>query len=186
MIKTQFIPLSATGRRPAIPMIPEYITVHSTANTATAQNEADNVCNNNPTMKVSFHIVVDDKQAIQVLPFNEVAWHAGDGFSTGNLKSIGIEICEPPHMAYWTEFDIVGYDAAAQQPYFDQIWQNAVELCVFLIGQFPTISVDEIVSHREGFARGTASGHMDPEHWWQFHNRTMDDFRAAVREALNQ
>lgn len=94
MIKQQFIPLSATGRRPGIAMRPEYITIHSTANTATAQNEADNVCNNNPTMKVSFHIVVDDKQAIQVLPFNEVAWHAGDGMGTGNLKSIGIEICE--------------------------------------------------------------------------------------------
>ena len=94
MIKQQFIPLSATGRRPGIAMRPEYITIHSTTNTATAQNEADNVCNNNPTRKVSFHIVVDDKQAIQVLPFNEVAWHAGDGFDTGNLKSIGIEICE--------------------------------------------------------------------------------------------
>ena len=94
MIKQQFIPLSATGRRPAIAMRPEYITVHGTGNRATAQNEADNVCNNNPTMKTSFHLVVDDKDKIQTLPFNEVAWHAGDGMGTGNMKSIGIEICE--------------------------------------------------------------------------------------------
>lgn len=93
-MKQQFIPLSATGRRPGIKLVPRYITVHSTANTATAQNEADNVCNNSPQMQVSFHVVVDDKQAIQVLPFNEVAWHAGDGMGTGNTASIGIEICE--------------------------------------------------------------------------------------------
>ena len=95
MIKTQFIPLSATGRRPGIAMRPEYITVHGTGNTgSTAQNEADNVCKNNPTLKTSFHYVVDDKEVIQVLPTNEVAWHAGDGMGTGNMKSIGIEICE--------------------------------------------------------------------------------------------
>ena len=95
MIKTQFIPLSATGRRPATPMKPEYITVHSTGNPrSTAQNEADNVCNNNPDLKVSFHYAVDDKDLIQVLPTNETAWHAGDGLGTGNMKSIGIEICE--------------------------------------------------------------------------------------------
>lgn len=95
IIKEQFIPLSATGRRSGRGMKPEYITIHSTGNPrSTAQNEADNVCNNSPTLQVSFHIVVDDKEAIQVLPFNEVAWHAGDGFGTGNLKSIGLEICE--------------------------------------------------------------------------------------------
>lgn len=95
IIKEQFIPLSATGRRSGRGMKPEYITIHSTGNPrSTAQNEADNVCKNNPELQVSFHLVVDDKQAIQVLPFNEVAWHAGDGFGTGNLKSIGIEICE--------------------------------------------------------------------------------------------
>ena len=95
MIKQQFIPLSATGRRPGTKLKPEYITIHSTGNPkSTAQNEADNVCNNNPELQVSFHIVVDDKQAIQVLPFNEMAWHAGDGLGTGNTRSIGLEICE--------------------------------------------------------------------------------------------
>ena len=38
---------------------------------------------------------MDEKEAIEVLPLNEVAWQAGDGgSSTGNRKSIGIEICE--------------------------------------------------------------------------------------------
>lgn len=95
MYKTQLIPKTAKGRRSQLKMTPEYITIHSTGNhRSTAQNEADNVCNNNPDMQVSFHWVVDDKQAINVIPENEVAWHAGDGNGPGNRKSIGIEICE--------------------------------------------------------------------------------------------
>lgn len=43
---------------------------------------------------MSFHIAVDDKEAIQGIPFNRNAWHAGDGGSgTGNRKYIAIEIC---------------------------------------------------------------------------------------------
>jgi N-acetylmuramoyl-L-alanine amidase len=92
----QLIPKSATGRRPQIPMIPTYITIHSTANPkSTAKNEADNVCDNKPYEKVSFHIVVDEKSAYKVIPLNEIAFHAGDGIDgTGNRKSIGVEICE--------------------------------------------------------------------------------------------
>ena len=47
--------------------------------------------NNNST---SYHIAVDDKEAIQGIPFTRNAWHAGDGASgTGNRKSLSIEIC---------------------------------------------------------------------------------------------
>lgn len=71
---------------------PQYLTIHSTANTASAQNERDNL--NRPANKsqVSFHVVVDDKQAIECLPLNMRAWHAGT--QTGNNTSIGLEICE--------------------------------------------------------------------------------------------
>jgi len=94
-IKTQLISKSAKGRRPQIPMQAEWITIHSTANPrSTAQNEADNVRNNNPDAKISFHWVVDDKEAINVIPENEIAWHAGDGNGAGNMSSIGVEICE--------------------------------------------------------------------------------------------
>src|SRR5690606_16859249 len=42
------------------------------------------------------HIVIDEREAIEVLPLNEVAWQAGDGRTAGggNMASIGIEICE--------------------------------------------------------------------------------------------
>lgn len=45
--------------------------------------------------KTSFHFVVDDKEAYQLIPITEHAWHAGDGEEgPGNLHSISIEICE--------------------------------------------------------------------------------------------
>jgi N-acetylmuramoyl-L-alanine amidase len=92
----QYIPKTAKGRRPQIPMTPIYITVHGTGNPkSTAKNEADNVCNNEPDSQISFHIVVDDKEAYKLLPFNEISWNAGDGKNGfGNRKSISIEICE--------------------------------------------------------------------------------------------
>ena len=94
-IKQQFIPASRTKQRPGYAMAPQYITIHSTGNpNSTAQNEADYVCYNSDR-QASYHYVCDDKQIIQVLPVNEVAWHAGDGGSgTGNRKSVAIEICE--------------------------------------------------------------------------------------------
>lgn len=95
-IKQQFIPASRTKQRPGYAMIPQYITIHSTGNPkSTAQNEADYVCYNSDR-QASYHYVVDDSRIIQVLPADEVAWHAGDGGSgTGNRKSVAIEICEP-------------------------------------------------------------------------------------------
>ena len=95
-IKQQFIPASRTKQRPGYAMTPQYITIHSTGNPkSTAQNEANYVCYNSDR-QASYHYVVDDSRIIQVLPVNEVAWHAGDGGSgTGNRKSVAIEICEP-------------------------------------------------------------------------------------------
>lgn len=73
-------------------MTPQYITVHNTANDASARNEANYMRNNNTS--TSFHVVIDDKEVVRCLPLDRNAFHAGDGGSgTGNRKSIGIEIC---------------------------------------------------------------------------------------------
>jgi N-acetylmuramoyl-L-alanine amidase len=90
------IPTStAKNRRPGISMTPEYVTIHSTASpSSTARQERSWLTNPNNTVTASFHIVVDEKEAVECIPLNEVAWHAGDGRGPGNTKSIGVEICE--------------------------------------------------------------------------------------------
>ena len=72
-------------------MDPQYITIHNTANSASADAEVRYMISNNN--QVSYHVCVDEREVIQAIPFNRNAWHAGDGGSgTGNRKSIGIEI----------------------------------------------------------------------------------------------
>jgi len=74
------------------PMVAEFITVHNTANDASADNEIRYMISND--REVSFHYAIDDKEVVQGLPLNRNGWHAGDGANgDGNRKSIGIEIC---------------------------------------------------------------------------------------------
>lgn len=73
-------------------MKPEYITVHNTANDASAENEIKYMIGNDS--QVSFHYAVDDKEVVQGILTSRNTWHAGDGANgTGNRKSIAVEIC---------------------------------------------------------------------------------------------
>ncbi len=78
------------------PMTPEYLTIHSTGNLkSTAQNERDNLNRAGNISSTGFHIAVDEEQAIECIPLDMIAYHAGDGTNgPGNTKTIGIEICE--------------------------------------------------------------------------------------------
>ncbi|MEJ9243083.1 N-acetylmuramoyl-L-alanine amidase, partial [Bacillus cereus] len=62
-------------------MNPEFITVHNTYNDATAENEVSYMIRNDN--QVSFHIAVDDKEAVQGIPLERNAWHCGDGGGNG-------------------------------------------------------------------------------------------------------
>lgn len=88
------------NRRPGLAMVPQYLTIHNTDNpTSTARNERGWLTNPSNPREASYHIVVDEREAVEVIPLNENAWHAGDGNGDGNRKSIGIEICESGNYA---------------------------------------------------------------------------------------
>ena len=73
-------------------MTPKGICIHNTANDASAVNEISYMKSNSNS--TSYHIAIDDVQAIQALPFNRNGWHAGDGTNgDGNRNYIGVEIC---------------------------------------------------------------------------------------------
>ena len=85
-------PQSNWGNKCPYEMKAEYITVHNTANDASAENEIAYM--NRNTNQVSFHFAVDNNQVVQGIPTDRNAWHAGDGANgKGNRKSIAIEIC---------------------------------------------------------------------------------------------
>lgn len=74
------------------PMDAEWICAHSTANDASALNEV--TYHNRNDNRVSYHIAVDDKEAIECVPLNRNAFAAGDGVKgAGNRKAIHVEIC---------------------------------------------------------------------------------------------
>jgi len=95
-INQRFIPASNKETRPGIKMTPKYITIHETDNpdAGADANAHARLQERGNDRKASWHLQIDDQEAIQSIPFDEVAWAAGDGRNgPGNLKSIHIEIC---------------------------------------------------------------------------------------------
>lgn len=89
--------------RPGTIIVPKFLTYHNTGNSgygadAKAHNKLiHNMADKHPrdTSHVSWHLSIDENYIIQHIPFNENAWHCGDGSgkNSGNMNSIGLEIC---------------------------------------------------------------------------------------------
>ncbi|AHZ49090.1 TPA: N-acetylmuramoyl-L-alanine amidase [Bacillus thuringiensis] len=90
-IRKKLVDSSKYGTKCPYTMNPEFITVHNTYNDATAENEVAYMIRNDN--QVSFHVAVDDKEAVQGLPLERNAWACGDGNGSGNRESISVEIC---------------------------------------------------------------------------------------------
>lgn len=118
-IKKNLVPTSKYDIKCPYSMTPIGITVHNTANDATAMNEINYMIRNDAYN--SFHFAVDDKEIVQGLPLDRNGFHASDGaYGTGNRKTIGIEIC----------YSKSGGDR------FIKAEQNAVDLIVYLIKKY--------------------------------------------------
>jgi hypothetical protein len=102
-----------------------------------------------------------------------VGWHSGSG-SLGSAKNanntgyIGIEICE---------------DNLTDSVYFNKVYKEAVDLCVYLCKQYG-LTEKNIICHSEGHKLGIASNHGDVMHWFPKHGKNMDTFRADVKAGL--
>ena len=101
----------------------------------------------------------------QTLPWNHRGWHAG---GAANDTHIGFEICE---------------DGLTDISYFNAVYKEAVELCVYLCKQYG-LTEKEIICHSEGNKLGIASNHGDVMHWFPKHGKSMDTLRADVRSGL--
>ena len=118
-----------------------------------------------------------DGTVYQTLPWEMRGWHCG---GAANNTHIGIEMTEPgAGMAY--------AEAAAQ---ITGTYRTAVALFARLCGVYglDPLADGVIIGHAEGHRRGVASNHADPEYLWRQYGMgfTMDGFRAAVAEAMNE
>jgi len=107
----------------------------------------------------------------EALPWDYQCWLSGSGHNgnANRLGYIGFEVCE---------------DGLTDRTYFENaVMGKAVLLTAYLCQEFG-ISVDNVRDHSELHGMGLASNHADITHWLRKYSLTMDDFRAAVRYAL--
>ncbi|KAA0966997.1 XlyB [Sporosarcina sp. ANT_H38] len=129
-IINNYIPVSLYPLKATYPMTPEYITIHNTANDATALNEIAYMTRN--LVATSYHVAIDDKHVVLAIPFDRSGWHAGDGNGSGNRKSIGIEIC---------------YSKSGGERY-KNAEANAIEYVAHLLKQYDW-GIDRVKWHRD-------------------------------------
>jgi len=141
-------------------MIPEGITVHNTANDASALNEISYMINNN--YEISYHYAVDDIQAVQGLPLNRNGWHASDGNGFGNRKTIAIEIC----------YSLSGGSR------FDKAEENAAELIAKLLQDYGW-GIDRVKRHYDYAPNKKYCPHRTMDYGW-------DRFLNMVKSKLGK
>lgn len=129
-IVNKFIPQSLYKLKAPYAMTPQCVTIHNTYNDASALNEVAYMTRN--TGATSYHVAVDDKHAVQAIPFSRNAWHCGDGNGDGNRRSIGIEIC---------------YSKSGGQRYKDAE-ANAIEYIAHVLKQYGW-GIDRVKWHRD-------------------------------------
>lgn len=103
----------------------------------------------------------------QTLPWDMKGWNNG---GKSNDTHIAFEICE---------------DGLTDKTYFNKVYTEAVELCVFLCKTY-NIPTTEIIDHSEGAKKGIASNHGDVAHWFPKFGKSMDTFRADVKAGLEK
>lgn len=91
-VTRMLVPQNKYSKKCPFKMTPKGICVHNTANKASALSEASYMIRNNNA--VSFHVAIDDYQAVECIPENRNAFHAGDGRNgNGNRNYYAVEIC---------------------------------------------------------------------------------------------
>lgn len=127
-----------------------------------------------------------DGKVYQTLPWNYEGWHAG---GSANSSHIGIEMCEPDTIRYTGGSSFQVFDKPTAQAYVRGCYETAVQLFAQLCKQYGLNPLQDgvIISHAEGYQRGVASNHGDPEHLWNGLDLpyTMNGFRRDVHAAMS-
>lgn len=147
-------------------MIPKFIIVHNTYNDAPAKNEIAYMVRNDSS--TSFHIAVDDVEAIQGIPFNRNSWNCGDGRNgNGNRNGISIEIC---------------YSKSGGERW-EKAKTNAVELIAQLLKQYGW-GIEQVKKHQD-FSNKYCPHKILDEGWEGFLNLIREKLGQTVVENTN-
>ncbi|MDR0931531.1 MAG: N-acetylmuramoyl-L-alanine amidase [Victivallales bacterium] len=145
----------------AMPKV-EYITIHNTANDASARVERAYLNRRRDNVHLSYHFAVDEKEAIQILPYDINGWHAGDGNGKGNRASIGVEICRSL------------CDGKDEQLY-RRSEENGVKLAAYLLRRLK-LPVSALRKHQDWSGKNCPHRILTEKRW--------ESFKQRVRKAM--
>lgn len=148
-LTSHWLPASQYPLKAPYAMTPEGIVVHNTAGTASAREEAAAMIES--TAATSFHVVIDEAETVECIPFARNAWHAGDGAAGyANRHLIGLEIAR-------------SMDTASTR--FDQAEANAALYIAHVCRQYGWTSAQ---LHQHNWYSSTACPHRTKTHWQTF------------------
>ena len=148
-LTNHWLPASQYPLKAPYAMTPAGIVVHNTAGTASAREEAAAMIAS--TAATSFHVVIDEAEAVECIPFARNAWHAGDGAAGyANRRLIGLEIAR-------------SMDTASDR--FDQAEANAALYIAHVCRQYGWTSAQ---LHQHNWYSNTACPHRTKTHWQTF------------------
>ena len=156
-LKSNWLPADKYALKAPYPMTPEGLIVHNTAGSASAMEEAQAMCTNDSA--VSFHVVIDEENAVECIPFSRNAFHAGDGAQGyANRNLIGIEIAR---------------SAEESGDRFRRAEENAALYIAHVCVQYGWTSAQ---LHQHNWYSATECPHRTKAHW--------SDFLAKVDENI--
>lgn len=148
-LTSHWLPANQYPLKAPYAMTPEGIVVHNTAGTASAREEAAAMIES--TAATSFHVVIDEAETVECIPFARNAWHAGDGAAGyANRHLIGLEIAR-------------SMDTATTR--FAQAEANAALYIAHVCRQYGWTSAQ---LHQHNWYSSTACPHRTKTHWQTF------------------
>ena len=148
-LTSHWLPASQYPLKAPYAMTPAGIVVHNTAGTASAREEAAAMIAS--AAATSFHVVIDEAEAVECIPFARNAWHAGDGAAGyANRHLIGLEIAR-------------SMDTTSDR--FDQAEANAALYIAHVCRQYGWTSAQ---LHQHNWYSSTACPHRTKTHWQTF------------------
>ena len=141
------------------------------------------VYNGNVGACVHAFIDANNGTIYQTLPWNHRGWHGG---GSSNDTHIGVEMAESQYISYTGGVNFTCSNLAAAKKQAQTAYNAAVELFAYLCKTYKLDPLTQICSHAEGYRKGIATNHGDPEHYWNQLKTgyTMDGFRKAVKAKM--
>jgi N-acetylmuramoyl-L-alanine amidase CwlA len=166
-ITQDFLQVGKEHNRPGTPLAPQGLTVHETA-TPGASSSNESAYFHNAYREASAHFFVDYSAIVQIIPENEIAWHAGP---TANHRDLSVELC------HFTDPEK-----------FQETWKRGVWLAadICLRYGFDPGNIYQMHTHAWVSETWGETDHTDPIGYFTAHGKSWADFVAAVINEMEE